>query len=82
MPIQLPHLLKSLTARLHSRFAKGRVENDLSEELQFHLQNEIEKSIEDGAISVTCESCGAGYVFDPRQFTDAAGGDSDDPAGS
>jgi len=44
MPIQLPNL----TARLHSRFAKGRVENDLSEELQFHLQKEIEKNMAAG----------------------------------
>jgi len=39
--------------------------------------DEIEESIEDEAISVTCEFCGAKYVFDPRQFTDATDGGSD-----
>lgn len=36
--------------------------------------DEIEESIEDDAISVTCEFCGATYVFDPRQFADAVDG--------
>jgi molecular chaperone Hsp33 len=40
--------------------------------------DEIEESIEDDAISVTCEFCGAKYVFDPRQFIDTAG-DSSNP---
>jgi molecular chaperone Hsp33 len=29
---------------------------------------EIEESIEDGAISVTCEFCGTKYVFEPEEF--------------
>jgi molecular chaperone Hsp33 len=29
---------------------------------------EIEESVEDGAISVTCEFCGTKYVFDPNEF--------------
>jgi molecular chaperone Hsp33 len=33
---------------------------------------EIEDSIEDGAISVTCEFCGTKYVFDPARFAAAA----------
>jgi molecular chaperone Hsp33 len=41
---------------------------------------EIEESIEDDAISVTCEFCGAKYVFDPQEFTDVGeGGGSGDP---
>ena len=45
MPIQLPHLLKRLNARFHSLFVKSRMEDDLSEELQFHLRSEIQKNI-------------------------------------
>jgi molecular chaperone Hsp33 len=33
--------------------------------------HEIEESIENDAISVTCEFCGAKYVFDPQDFADA-----------
>jgi len=43
--------------------------------------DEIEESIEDEAISVTCEFCGATYVFDPQQFTDATD-DGSDPGDS
>lgn len=43
--------------------------------------DEIEESIENEAISVTCEFCGATYVFDPQQFIDPANGGSGDPAG-
>jgi molecular chaperone Hsp33 len=32
---------------------------------------EITESIEDGAISVTCEFCGTRYTFDPGEFTPA-----------
>jgi len=39
--------------------------------------DEIEESIEDEAISVTCEFCGAKYVFNPRQFTDITEGSGD-----
>jgi molecular chaperone Hsp33 len=41
---------------------------------------EIEESIENDAISVTCEFCGAKYVLDPQHFMDAAdeNGGSDD----
>jgi predicted permease len=35
----------SLISYVKSLFRRGRTENDLSEELQFHLQNEIEKNI-------------------------------------
>jgi len=35
-------------ARLKTLFHRGRMEDDLSEELQFHLQNEIEKNIKSG----------------------------------
>jgi len=38
----------SLLARLKALFHKGRMENDLSEELRFHLHNEIEKNIAAG----------------------------------
>ena len=48
MPAQLPYLLKSLIARFHSLFRKNRMEDDLAEELQFHLQNEIQKNIAAG----------------------------------
>jgi hypothetical protein len=48
MPIQLPHLLKRLIARFHSLFVKIRMEDDLSEELQFHLRSEILKNIAAG----------------------------------
>jgi len=34
-----------LISHLKSLFRRGRSEDDLSEELQFHLQNEIEKKI-------------------------------------
>ena len=59
--------------------SRERVERMLSR----FTAEEIEDSIEDGAISVTCEFCGAGYVFDPAEFTrsaaeDAAPGDSSD----
>jgi len=40
--------------------------------------DEIEESVEDDAISVTCEFCGAKYVFDPQQFA----GSADDEGGS
>lgn len=43
--------------------------------------DEIEESIEDEAISVTCEFCGATYVVDPRQFTDTTD-DGSDPGDS
>jgi molecular chaperone Hsp33 len=36
---------------------------------------EIDDSIEDGAISVTCEFCGTRYVFDPAQFAGSAAED-------
>lgn len=39
---------------------------------------EIEDSIEDGAISVTCEFCGTKYVFDPNDFV----GNSDEETGT
>jgi len=39
---------------------------------------EIEESIEDDAISVTCEFCGARYVFDPQNFA----GSADDGGGA
>jgi len=35
-------------SRLKALFRKDRVEDDLSEELQFHLQNEIERNIRTG----------------------------------
>lgn len=42
--------------------------------------DEIDESTEKDAISVTCEFCGAGYVFDPRQFIDVGeSGGSGDP---
>lgn len=45
---------------------------------------EIEESVEDEVISVTCEFCGAKYVFDPGQFNDAREGNGgpDDRPGS
>ncbi len=42
-------------------------------------REEIEESIENGIISVTCEFCGAHYQFDPEQFT---GEPDEPPAGS
>jgi len=48
MPRQLPYVLKTLFTRLRSLFGKGRMQDDLSEELQFHLQKEIEKNIAAG----------------------------------
>ena len=35
-----------LLSYIKALFRRGRMEDDLSDELQFHLQNEIEKSIE------------------------------------
>jgi len=37
-----------LLSSLKALFRRGRMEEDLSEELQFHLQNEIQKSITAG----------------------------------
>jgi len=37
-----------LLSSIKALFRRGRMEDDLSDELQFHLQNEIEKSIESG----------------------------------
>ena len=44
------HLLniRNLPHRLKAIFRRGRIEADLSEELQFHLQSEIEKNIAAG----------------------------------
>ena len=36
--------------------------------LRSFTAEEIRDSIEDGAISVTCEFCGLRYVFDPAEF--------------
>jgi molecular chaperone Hsp33 len=36
--------------------------------LERFTTEEIEESIEDGAIAVTCEFCGTKYVFDPGEF--------------
>jgi molecular chaperone Hsp33 len=46
--------------------------------------DEIDESTEKDAISVTCEFCGAKYIFDPQQFIDAVDEDgaSDDRADS
>lgn len=47
--------------------------------------DEIAESTEDGAISVTCEFCGASYEFDPKQFAGSGEVDSrdgDPPAGA
>lgn len=44
--------------------------------------DEIAESTENDAISVTCEFCGASYVFDPKQFgvsTDGNGGSNGAP---
>ena len=38
----------TLISYVKSLFRRGRIEDDLSEELQFHLQNEIQKSITAG----------------------------------
>jgi molecular chaperone Hsp33 len=57
--------------------SRERVEGMLSR----FTAEEIADSIEDGAISVTCEFCGTKYVFDPAQFAageDAPRGDSSD----
>jgi len=43
---------------------------------------EIEESIENDAISVTCEFCGASYVFDPRPFIDASNEDGGSHGGA
>lgn len=48
MSAQLPSLLKKLVSRFQCLLSKGKLERDLDEELQFHLQNEIEKSIRAG----------------------------------
>lgn len=44
--------------------------------------DEIKESIEDGAISATCEFCGMKYFFDPDEFADADNESSAGPRGS
>jgi putative ABC transport system permease protein len=39
---------KRLTSRLHSLLNRDRLENDLAEELQFHLRHEIQKNVAAG----------------------------------
>src|SRR5690349_1809634 len=51
-------LVARLLAYIKSLFRRGRMENDLSEELQFHLQRELEKNIKAG--------------MDPEEAHDAA----------
>jgi molecular chaperone Hsp33 len=52
--------------------SRGRVEGMLAR----FTAEEIADSIEDGAISVTCEFCGTRYVFDPAEFAGAAAEDT------
>jgi len=40
--------IRTVFRRLHSLFRKDRMENDLAEELQFHLESEIQKNIAAG----------------------------------
>jgi molecular chaperone Hsp33 len=42
--------------------------------LERFTSQEIEESIEDGKIVVTCEFCGTRYDFDPDEFAKSAGG--------
>ena len=57
-------------AAIHDRCScsRERVEKMLAR----FTPDEIEESIEDGAISVTCEFCGTRYVFDPQDFAGSA----------
>ncbi len=40
--------IRTFYLRLRGLFQKKQVENDLAEELRFHLQNEIEKNVKAG----------------------------------
>lgn len=57
------------TIRDRCSCSRGRVEAMLG---RFDAQ-EIEESVENDAISVTCEFCGAKYVFDPQDFAESSG---------